>query len=102
MPRASDGTPAFSSLRLHAQEDGRTFFKMTNRGLALQKRKAARVLPDLARQLRERGTLILGTPKEEAAVRREHVILRQMGANCELWGRDKVVAAYQDILRMPI
>eukprot|EP00037_Helgoeca_nana_P013928 m.129044 g.129044 ORF g.129044 m.129044 type:complete len:474 (+) comp22304_c0_seq1:20-1441(+) len=79
-------------LKHHSVADGRTWFKMTALGLALQKRKGLQTLSDPERQLRQLGSVMVAPASDAAGVRREYELLKSMGCNVEALSSDEVVA----------
>eukprot|EP00035_Acanthoeca_spectabilis_P038248 m.51488 g.51488 ORF g.51488 m.51488 type:complete len:442 (-) comp9055_c0_seq1:74-1399(-) len=66
-------------LHHHTIEDGRTWFAMTARGLALQKQKALAHLPNPSQQLHQLGSVMVAPASDAAAVDREFALLKEMG-----------------------
>ena len=71
-------------LRHHSEEDGRTWFALTRLGLQRQKEKARRLLPEPGRQLKEEGSLCVGTAEQSEALSAECRRLQGFGARVEM------------------
>lgn len=77
-------------VRHHGEEGAATYLEMAAAGRELEKELASRLLPNPAAELRQLGSVILGTKAQQPLIDYEYKLLKRLGCEVEYLSHHKV------------
>ena len=90
--------PPYLSLSRFAEHHGwggvKTYLELAAWGRDLQISLANQILSDPGNQIKQCGSLMVGTAADIEQLRREYQILQKLNCPCEWWDKDRVIAMH--------